>query len=213
MEKILLIGAGGHAKTIVDTIERMGTYEIAGFADENNIDSEVYRGYKVLGSDRDCDDLFSRGIKYAFLSIGYMGKTDIRRRLYEKYHRAGFVFPVIVDPEAVVAADARIGEGTYIGRNAVVNADSTVGMNCIINTAAVVEHECSIGDFSHIAVAAAVCGRTQIGCDCMVGANATIIQGIAIGDEVVVGAGSVVLKNIESGSVVVGNPAVLKSLK
>ena len=67
MEKILLIGAGGHAKTIVDTIERLGTYEIVGFADENNIDSEVYRGYKVLGSDRDCDDLFSRGIKYAFL--------------------------------------------------------------------------------------------------------------------------------------------------
>ena len=206
-EDIVLIGSGGHCKIIVDSIERLGTFKIAGFIDLEEIGKEVYRGYKIIGHDEDMQSIYDSGIHNAFIGIGFMGKSNIRKKLYFKMKDAGFNFPVIIDPSAVVAKDATIGEGTYIGRDAVVDADAKIGMNCIINTSAIVEHECIIGDFSHLAVASVICGQTQVGDECFLGANSTVIQRLKISDRCVVGAGSVVLSSIDSDCTAVGVPA------
>lgn len=203
MNRIVLIGAGGHAKTIVDTIERLGTYEIAGFIAQGEVGTTAYRGYKILGNDENATDIYELGIHYAVIAIGFLGKLSIRQQLMDYYANIGFEFPVIIDPTAIVAHDVRIGEGTYIGRNVVVNADASIGKACIINTGAIIEHECSVGDFSHIAVAAVVCGQSEIGKNVLVGANATIIQNVVIEDDSIVGAGALVRKKVSKMSKIV----------
>lgn len=209
MEKIVLIGAGGHAKTIVDTIERLGTYKIVGFISDGKVGEEVYRDYKIIGCDADAEKLYTNGIRHAFLSIGFMGNSKLRNCLYEQYKSVGFSFPVFVDPSAIVASDVIIGEGSYIGKNTVINADARIGEQCIINTSAIIEHECEIGSFSHVAVGATVCGQTVIEDNVLIGANATVIQGLRIGEESIVGAGALVRHNVLKKSKIVGNDRII----
>lgn len=197
MEDIVLIGIGGHAKGIVDTIEEQNIFHIVGFIDKNS-DNKSYKGYEVIGDDDDLETIFlGNGVKNAFISIGYMGNSDVRAKLYEKLKKVGYHIPVIIDQSAAVAENTHIEEGTFIGKNAVVNADAQIGKMCIINDGAIIEHDCSVGDFSHVAVGAVVCGMSRIGEQSFVGANATVIQCVNVGNCVTIGAGSVVLSDIK----------------
>lgn len=196
MEKIIIIGCGGHAKSVVDIIERTGQYEIAGFVDRERNPEFEYRGYRILAADGELDMLYRCGIRYAAVGIGYMGVGDLRKRIYASLKKAGLKLPVLMDPSASVARDVQIGEGTVIGKMAVLNAGARVGKMSIINTGAVVEHECNVKDFTHIAVRAVLCGDVTIGENTFIGAGATVIQGCHIGADVLVGAGSLVLNDI-----------------
>lgn len=209
MEKIVLVGAGGHAKTIVDTIERGGCYEIVGFLDGGENGREVYRGYKVIGHDEDARAIYDTGVRNTIIAVGFMGRSDLRNRLYQEMKMLGFHFPVIIDPTAVVADDAVIGEGTYIGRNAIINVDVRIGRNCIVNTAAIIEHECKVGDFSHISVASVLCGQVTVGDNVLIGANATVIQGCNIEDNCIIGAAGFARKDVKSMTCIVGNNQIL----
>lgn len=206
MEKVLLIGAGGFAKVIVDTIEAAGIYEIAGFVDNEGVEDE-YRSYKVIGSDRDLDFLYSQGISNAVVAIGFLGGSDKRRNIFSRLKGIGFSMPPVIDRTAVIAGDVIIGEGTYIGKNAVVNSEAKIGKMCIINTSSVIEHECSVEDFSHVSVGAVACGQVKIGPDVFVGANAAIIQGVKVAGNCIIGAGAVVTGNITKEGTYVGVPA------
>ncbi|MDD3137788.1 MAG: acetyltransferase [Lachnospiraceae bacterium] len=207
MEKIILLGSGGHAKSVVDVIERAGKYEIAGFLEVPEKQSFSYKKYKVIGVDEDLEMLYRSGIKYAFITMGYIGKSTPRQKLYEKLKKTGYQIPVIIDPSAIIAKDAEISEGTFVGKYSIINSDSKVGKMCIINSGAIVEHECIIEEYTHIAVGTVLSGNVKVGKYTFVGANATIIQGILVGDNVVIGAGSVVLNQLEDGVTAVGTPA------
>lgn len=196
-EKIILLGCGGHAKSVVDVIEADGRFEIAGFVDNAYQEEFEYHGYKILGCDNDLQKLYELGIRYAYVGVGFLGQGRVRNKLYVHLKKIGYKLPVIADPSAVLAKDVKLGEGVFIGKQAVVNANTEIGKMAIINTAAVIEHDCIIGEFTHVAVASIVCGMVHIGVNSFIGANATIIQGISIGDGSIVGAGSVVVKNIE----------------
>lgn len=194
MEDMILIGFGGHAKSVIDTIEKQKQYRIIGFTDPDK--QLTYRNYHVVGVDDDLNDLFLSGIRNAFVTIGYLGKSDIREKLYQKLKKIGYHIPNIIDDTAAIASDARIGEGTFVGKNAVINSNTSVGNMCIINTGAILEHDCIVGDFSHIAVGAVACGNVCVGQRTLVGANATILQGLKVGKDVRIGAGSIVLNDI-----------------
>ena len=194
-KKIVLLGSGGHARSAIDAIEAS---EIAGFIDCEEKKNAVYRGYKVIGDDRDLQSLYDSGIHHAFIGIGYLGRGEIRSRLYRKLKKIGFEMPAVVDPTAVLAKDARVGEGTFIGKTAVINSGAFIGKMTVINTAAVVEHDCRIGDFCHISVNSTLCGGVFVEDRSFVGAGAVIIQGITVGENSVIGAGSIVAKNVGS---------------
>lgn len=214
MEKILLVGAGGHAKTVADTIERQGNYKIVGLVDNvRGLGERVYRTYKIIGCDENLETIFCEGVKCAAICVGHMGNTKVRRQLYKRLKEIGFYLPVIIDDTAVVAKDVYIGEGTYIGRNAVVNVSAKLGKMCIVNTSAVIEHECIVKNFAHIAVHACVCGQSVVGNDVLLGANATVIQQIKLGDGSIVGAGAVVIHDVSEGHTVIGNPACSQKIK
>ena len=205
--KIVLIGCGGHAKSIVDTIESQGKYEIAGFVAKENDNDFEYRGYKVIGTDEELPEIYAKGIQKAVVCIGYMGQGTVRQKIYDKIKQIGFELPAIIDPKAVLAKDISVGEGVFVGKCSVINSNARIGKMAIINTGAVIEHDCCVGDYTHVAVNATICGNAKVGNECLIGTGATVVQEIRIGDKAIIGAGSVVIRDVETLHMVVGIPA------
>ncbi len=185
MEDIVLVGFGGHAKSVADCIERQGKYRIVGYTDVEEHTSV----YRYLGTDEALKSVYDRGVKNAVIAIGYMGKGNLRERLYEKAKTIGYELPIIIDPSAIVSKSADIGEGTFVGKGAIINAEACVGKMTIVNTKALIEHECKVEDFAHIAVAAVLCGNVTVKKAAFVGANSTVIQGRIVEERQLVPAG------------------------
>ncbi len=194
MKKMILIGYGGHAESVADSIRQEGEYDIIGYTDVKKAKETI--AYPYLGEDNVLYNMYHKGVNNAVICIGYLGKTNIRDILYKKVKDIGFQLPVIVDRTAVLADNVFIGEGTYIGKGAIINAKSKVGKMCIINSGAVIEHESKIGDFTHVSVKAVLCGNVIVGDHTFIGANTTIIQGLEIGGYSNIGAGSIILRDV-----------------
>ena len=204
MEDIILLGLGGHAHSVTDSIEQMGKYNIIGFLDTEEMQGKRFRDYIVIGTDGDMRQIFDGGVRNAFVTVGFMGHGTVRNRLYGQLKGIGYAMPNIIDNTAAVSRNAEFEDGIFVGKNAVVNSGAKIGRMCIINTSAIVEHGCRIGGYSHIAVGGALCGGVSVGEQTLIGANATVIQNIEIGRNVIVGAGMAVHKNIPDGMVLYG---------
>jgi len=206
MEDIILIGYGGHAKSVADCIEGSNKYRIIGYTDIKETDCQ----YKYLGTDDELEKLYASGITKAVVTIGDIGDARLRVKKIQLLLSIGYELPVIIDHSAIVAESATIGMGTFIGKGSIINTGSRIGKGCIINTGAILEHECRIGDYSHISVGAVVCGEVSVGDQSFVGANSTVCQCLSIGNNVRVGAGAVVICDIADGCTAVGVPAAIK---
>lgn len=202
MEKIIILGKGGHAESLVDIIEKRNQFEIAGYIVNDNSSVIGDKKYPVIGKDIDLERIYQSGIKYAALGIGYLGKADIREWLWNRLKQIGFILPSICDISAILASKVILGEGCFVGKGTIINSNTLIGKMCIINTGAIIEHDCKIGDFSHISVGSVLCGGVQVGKESFIGANATVIQGRTIGNKCIVGAGVTIRKNIEDNSIV-----------
>ena len=196
IKKLLLLGFGGHAKSVVDSIEASGEYTIVGFS-ERVLDKNItYRGYEVICTDEELEAMYKSGIEYAFITIGFMGNSTLREKIMAQLKQIGYKIPIIVDPTAIVAQDVSVGAGSFIGKRAVLNAAVKVGENAIINTGAILDHETEVGDNSHIACGSVLCGQVKIGSSTLIGAGSTVIQNITIEEECIIGAGSTVLHDV-----------------
>lgn len=206
MNKIVLVGAGGHALSVIDSIQSNGEYEIVGITELGYVVGEKVLGYEVMGNDAILKSVFDSGVKYAFVTVGSIGNTSLREKLFYMLKSKGFILPTIIDNSSNIGSDVWLGEGAYVGKNTVVNAKSTIGDMAIINTGAIIEHGCCINEFAHIGPGAVICGDVKIGANTHVGANATVIQGVNIGDNSIIGAGSNVVHDVPSKVIAYGNP-------
>lgn len=206
MRKIVLVGAGGHALSVIDSIQSNRKYEIVGITDLGYVVGEKVLGYEVIGNDAILKSVFDNGVKYAFVTVGSVGNTFLREKLFYMLKRIGFSLPVIVDTSSNIGSDICLGEGAYFGKNTLVNSKSSIGDMAIINTGAIIEHSCCINEFTHIGPGAVICGDVKIGARTHIGANATVIQGVNIGDNSIIGAGSIVVRNVPSKVIAYGNP-------
>lgn len=197
MEDIILLGIGGHAHSVVDSIEQSELYRIVGFLDREEKQGVEYKTYKVLGTDRMLESYYKSGIRNAFVTVGYLGEGNVREQLYNTLKRIGYHLPNIIDNTAILANNIRIGEGNFIGKRTIVNANAVIGDMCIINTGSIVEHDCRVGDMVHIAVGAVLCGHVSVGSKSFIGANSVIRQEIVIGKNAIIGAGTVITKNVK----------------
>ena len=213
MKKIVLVGAGGHALSVIDSIQSNQEYEIVGITELGYVVGEKVLGYKILGNDAILKSVFDSGVKYAFITVGSIGNTSLREKLYLMLKSKGFSLPAIIDNSANIGSEVGLGEGIYVGKNTVVNAKSTIRDMAIINTGAIIEHGCSIDEFTHIGPGAVICGDVKIGVRTHVGANATVIQGVNIGDNTMIGAGSIVVHDVPSKVIAYGNPCKVVSNK
>ena len=202
MNELILLGGGGHCISVLDSVYRIGRYKDIVILDPDKNKGDIILRSEVMGDDSLLESIRVSGCKYAFISVGSIKDTSLRRKLDLKLNENGYILIKVIDPSAVVSEFSEIGDGVFIGKNCVVNAKTKIGRNAIINTASVIEHECEIGDFTHIACGSVLCGNVKVGNDCFIGAGSKITEGIRIGNNAVIGAGSVVLRDVKDNEVV-----------
>lgn len=188
-KQILLIGGGGHCRSVIDVIEQENRFEIAGIIDTKELVGSEVLGYKILGSDEDLKDL-RHHYKYALITVGQIKSPEIRIKLFEMLKSFGYELPTVISPLAYVSKHATLGEGTVIMHHALINANVTIGQNCIINTKALIEHDAIIEEHCHISTGAIVNGGVHITAGTFYGSNATCKEYVRVSG--FVKAGSVV---------------------
>ncbi|NLM27576.1 MAG: acetyltransferase [Clostridiaceae bacterium] len=204
--KILLVGGGGHCKSVLDSLLILNEYDEIGIIDKDEKAGNTIMGIPVLGSDDDLPALYDAGYQYAFVTVGSAGKPSLRIKLFELVCKLGFTIPNIIDPSAIVSKYSVLEKGIFIGRQSIVNAGAVVGKGAIINSGAIIEHDCRIGAFAHIAPGVVLGGGVTVGDNTHIGLNAAVKQNVCIGSDTIVGMGSVVTKDIKSGVKAYGNP-------
>lgn len=204
------IGAGGHAKVLLETLQARGDVQVVGLLDADPAlkGSEVL-GVRVLGGDDMLEHLHKEGVRHAFLGVGGTGDNSARRRLFELAKKSGFQLLSVVDASAVVSPSASLGEGTCLCPGSIVAAGAKLGRNVIVNTGAVVEHDCELGDHVHVASGAVLAGGVLVGDGAHIGAGASVKQGVRIGSEALVALGAAVVEDVPDGAIVAGVPAKL----
>ena len=190
-DKVILYGASGHAKVIMDTLFAQGI-DVECFVDDNQSLSE-FMEKKVLHT--------TPNHKTIIISIG---NCNIRRKIAENLPTCNFA--IAIHPSAVISPSAIIGEGTVVMAGSVINSEARIGKHCIINTRASIDHDCIVEDFCHIAPGCAISGGVHIGEGSWIGVGTSIIQGIHIGKNCMIGAGSVVVRDIPDNAKAYGVP-------
>ena len=200
-KRVIIIGAGGHAKAIADIILKSGDI-VAGFLDDNmEKGKKVFLEYEVLGKIEDCIELKQKDEKLFFI-IG-IGNNYVRKEIFEKYN---LNYYTAIHPSAIIASDVEIGTGTVVMANTCINVCAKLGKGIIVNTSAVVEHDDILHDFVHISPNATLCGNVKIGEVTHIGAGTTIKNNISITGECIIGAGATVVKDINEKGTYVGVP-------
>ena len=191
MKQIILIGGGGHCKSVIDVIEQEDKFKIAGIIDKSELLDSNILGYPVIGNDLDLET-FAKKFRYALITVGQIKSSHTRIKLFELAKKAGFFLPSIISPSSHVSKYSKIGNGSIIMHNAIVNANATIGDNCIINTKALIEHDCLISSHCHISTNATINGGVKIGSKCFIGSNVTTKNNITIIENSFIKAGSIV---------------------
>lgn len=206
MKKIIIIGAGGHAKVIADIIAKRKNIlnediEIIGYLDDKyNTESEPEtKDFPLLGKLNKIEEL-DKNKTYFVIGIG---DNNIRENISNKYE---VNFYTAIHPNATIATNVQIGTGSVVMANAVINTKSIIGNHCIINTGSIIEHDNRIMDFVHISPNVTLAGGVEIGEKSWIGMGSNIIQEITIGKDTIVGAGSLVLNDIADNTKVFGVP-------
>lgn len=206
MNNLILIGGGGHCKSVLDVAESAG-YRILGVLDKPDNVGKKILSTKVIGTD-DAIPTFVDKASFV-ITIGFIKNPMIRIKLFERVKMAGGKFATIIAPTAHVSRYAIISEGTVVMHHAFVNAGAKIGKNVILNTFSNIEHDAIIGDNCHISTGAMVNGECKVGNRCFIGSQSVIANGISISDDIIIGAGSLVNKNLISKGIYAGSPANL----
>jgi len=208
MVPVVGLGAGGHAKVVIEALQCHAAYDLVGLLDpDSRLQGGQVLGIPVLGDDSLLAGLVRQGIRHFFVGVGAVGDMAPRRRLFEYGLRQGLSPVSVIHPRALVSPSAVLGSGITILAGAIVNAQARIGENVIVNTGAVVEHDCIVGDHVHIATGAKLASTVRVGDGTHIGIGASVRQCVCIGRDVTVGAGAVVVSDTADGVVVVGVPA------
>ena len=190
-EPIILIGGGGHCKSVIDVIEQQGKYEITGIIDVYEKLNHEVLSYRIIGQDKDLPELVKKYNNF-HITIGQLRNPEPRIKLYNELKKLNANLPVIVSPLAYVSRHSVIEKGTVVMHFAVVNAGAKIGANCIINTRALIEHDAIIGNHCHISTGAIVNGGVQVGKNTFYGSDAVSKEYIKIPDNSFIKANSIV---------------------
>lgn len=207
-EKLVLIGAGGHAKSCVGVIESNKRFAIQGFIDPKLTVGTDLLGYPVLGGNEVIDELCSKGDIQFIIAVGQVNSPDVRMQLFALLEsRHAIIAAGISAASAFVSPHATCGRGTIVMQQVTVNTGARIGDNVILNNHCLVEHDAVIGDHVHISTGAIVNGDCTIGNGCFIGSGSVIVHGLSVTSNTIVGAGAVVVSNIIEPGTYAGNPA------
>jgi sugar O-acyltransferase (sialic acid O-acetyltransferase NeuD family) len=194
---VVVIGAGGHAKVVLATLEAAGMGAAAVLDDNEELWGSELLGVEIQGPVSRAAELGSRGI----LAIG---ANRSRERLADELD---LEWVSAVHPAATVHSSVEIGAGTVVFAAATIQPDTVIGEHVIVNTGATIDHDCRVGAFSHIAPGVNLAGGVRVGVGTLIGIGSNALPGVRLGDWVVVGAGSAVIESVEAEATVLGIPA------
>jgi len=201
---VVIIGAGGHGKEVLEALTLSPSYRILGFIDEDkSIIGKKLLGIPVLGN----LNWMQENIDSNTGCICAIGTNQIRKDIVSRL-QGRFTFVNAIHPTAFVSPSAKLGRGITAGIRAVINTEASIGNHVIINTLASISHDVKVHDFCNLNPGSTVAGKVHLGEGAYIGANSTVIQNLSIGDWSVIGAGAVVIRDVEHGKKVAGVPAI-----
>ena len=201
MKELIIIGAGGYAKSVLDSVDYMN-FEMVGFLDDIKPKGFIHQGYPVLGDS--IESIEDRNNYVYFVAIGNNAK---RKTWFDKLKDYNLSLINVIDKSALVSSHATLGEGCFIGKLAILNHGSSVGDNCVINTRALIEHGCRIDNHVNISTNATLNGDVICEDGSFVGSGTVINGQLTIGKWALVGSGAVVIRDVKEKTTVVGCPA------
>ena len=209
MSKIVILGAGGHARVLIEAIRTDPAHTFTGILDpRESLQGTVVLDVPVIGA----DDLLPR-LQHTHpcdsfvVALGGIRQFSVRRELFATARQADLQPLTVRHPTSECSASAEIADGCQLLTGSVINAGARMAENVIVNTGSIVEHDCVIGAHSHIAPRACLAGGVQVGTETHIGLGAVVRENLTIGDRVIVGAGAVVVTDVPNDSVVAGIPA------
>lgn len=191
MEKILLVGGGGHCRSVIDVIEEENRFQVAGIVDRSELLGSKVLDYEVIGCDDDLK-MLSKTYKYALVTVGQIRSSELRVKLFTTLKELGFILPTVISPRSYISKYAELGEGTVVMHDVLINASVKIGTNCIINTKSLIEHDSIIEANCHISTGAIINGGVKVEANSFVGSNTTTKEAIIIKKNSFIKAGSIV---------------------
>ena len=203
---VIVYGAGGQSRVLLELMDRAGISPIAGIVDDNPaLWNTRVDGIPVLGGTERLAALVRvHRIHRAVIAVG---DNVVRKRLGDHAKALGLRLPVLLHPASYVSSTAKLGDGTVVMAGAVISTHVTMGELGIVNTRASIDHDCYLGDCVHVAPGVTLAGNVTVGNGTLLGVGSCVIPGLCIGDDSIVGAGSVVIRDIPSNTTVAGCPA------
>lgn len=199
---LVVFGAGGHAKVVIDAAERQGYRRILVADDSEPLWGKALMGHMIIGGREAL-----RELDFRTHAIAAIGSNAARGHVANWLATQGFEPSSVIHPAAQIGRGARIGVGSLLVAGCVVNSDAVLGANVIINTGATIDHDCLVGDNVHIAPGVHLCGEVKVGSRTLLGVGTVVVPGIRIGADCVIGAGTTVIRDVPDGARMAGTPA------
>ena len=209
-KKIIIIGSGCHAKSVIDILHDMKNIVIVGITSSSLPVGSFFSGYKVLGNDSILSEYAKKKGYYAAMGIGGYKDNDLRKKVYEDSVKAGIPFINVIHPSACISKTAKLGSAITIFRGVIINTEVIIGDNSIVATASSIDHETEIGNHVLVSAGVTIGGYTKIGNESLLALGSKVISGVKIGNKVLVAAGAVVVNDIADHKKVFGVPAKSK---
>lgn len=199
--KLLIIGASGHGRVIADIALKMNRWQSIAFLDDN-LDIKTSMGIEVIGKSSDA----FKYVREYDIFVG-IGNNTIREKIQRNLEAEGATIPIVIDPNAVIGTQVKLGSGTVIMPGSVINCCTTVGKGCIINTGATIDHDNLIEDYVHISPGVHLAGTVKIGQGSWLGIGSVISNNLNVTSSCMIAAGAVVVKDITETGTYMGVPA------
>lgn len=199
---IIVYGAGGHGKTVIELIMAAGGFRIHGVIDDDPQVVGQVAGIPVLGGAEKLPELWSQGIRQAANAVGGIGDIDVRVRVFEKLSQARFSCPSLIHPRSFVEKSAQVADGSQIMPLAYVGSEAKVGFGCIVNTGSILSHDCVVGEYSNIAPGAILAGEVKLAPRVLVGMGVTVNLRVEIGEGARLGNGSTIKDHVPARGIV-----------
>lgn len=204
--RLLIIGAGGHGRVVLDILVQARVHSVVGFVDNNaDIHGRRVDGFPVLGAVGDLACLRNR--HEADAAIVAIGDNGVRRGIARELEAVGVELVNAIHPTATVANNATLGRNAVVAAGVVVCAHCQIGDSVILNTGCIIDHQTMIGEGTHICPGVRIAGRVKVESGVFVGVGATVVPRVTLGCEAIIGAGAVVVEDVAPLSTVVGVPA------
>ena len=188
MRKLIIVGAGGHAKSLIDLILTTEKWQIGGLVGKDEELGKSILGFEVRWTDKELIKIID-DYQYAVLGFAPLGMQKKRILFIEKLKKIGYKLPTIISPHAHISRYSKIDEGTTVGHFSLINANSYVGKFCIINSQSLIEHDVVVGDFSHISTSVTINGGVNLGKETFIGSKSILREGLSIPKGTIISAG------------------------